>query len=185
MAVELLHDEGSPNPGICPQSSGSDPLPNRQNQACVSTACPLPAGSAAHAEPHSVRERPWQGRGCAGWDVGSGGSCSPTSREEQEHPPASPLTYSCDGSTSKAGGTQGEQRCGGSCVGTVLPCPLPRLSIHHLQQCSKHMVKKAFLERAGLSSDVFSVSSVYWWLCFPATKPRRGMEPHGLLKGCS
>lgn len=82
-------------------------------------------------------------------------------------------------------GTEGGQHCGGSCGATVLPCPLPRLSIYHVQQCSKHMVKKAFLERAGLSFDVFSISSVYWWLCFPTTKPRRGVEPHGLLKGCS
>lgn len=97
------HSECSPNPGMCPYHPGSDPLPDREHHTCVSTACSLPAGSAAHPEPQPARERPWQGRGCTGWSVGSGGSGSPTPRQEQEHPPASPLTYSWDGSTSKAG----------------------------------------------------------------------------------
>lgn len=34
--------------------------------------------------------------------LGSGSSGSPTPRQEQEHPPASPLTHPQDGSTSEA-----------------------------------------------------------------------------------
>lgn len=73
------------------------------SHTCVSTACSLPAASAAHPEPQAVRERPRQGRGFTGCSVGSRGSGSPTPRQEQEHPPASPLTYSWDGSTREAG----------------------------------------------------------------------------------
>lgn len=123
-AAKLHCSDCSPGAGMCPHPGAKPFQGDPRPKGSISPAFPqpvLPAGSAALPEPRPVRERPWQGRGC-----GLRGLWQP---HTQTGAPASPLTHSRDGSTSKAGhaATDGSRsaRDGLECWGEMAPTGTP------------------------------------------------------------